>query len=284
MQPDTRSKRAWCQWHVTSPDSTVPWCSGKPMCGHRSSIANAAPSCQNTTTGSEPTLVSSWPFRCRSASVPACTSCSAILTPDAFRKALLAIMYRPDGIRQADSATRRKRGIVDRLKRADATVGRARARARAHRSGCAPAPRRARGERLRAAPHAAAGGAGPAADGVGAHRSRAELFPDRHDDLTVELLSAVRAALGEEGLDRVIDARAEKQRAAYLRGRPAARHVARARRRARARARRRGLRRRGRRRRPTATASSSSSTTARSARPRPCARGCAAPSSSCSRR
>ncbi|HEV7524443.1 MAG TPA: metalloregulator ArsR/SmtB family transcription factor [Acidimicrobiia bacterium] len=42
-----------------------------------------------------------------------------------------------------------------------------------------------------------------------------DLFPDRHDDLTVELISAVRTALGDDGLARVIDARAEKQRVAY---------------------------------------------------------------------
>src|SRR3954452_16236588 len=47
-----------------------------------------------------------------------------------------------------------------------------------------------------------------------------DLFPDRHDDLTVELISAVRTALGDEGLARVIDARAEKQRAAYERAMP----------------------------------------------------------------
>ena len=41
VQPETRSKRAWCQWQVTSPASTVPWCSGKPRCGQRSSIAYA---------------------------------------------------------------------------------------------------------------------------------------------------------------------------------------------------------------------------------------------------
>ena len=34
-----------------------------------------------------------------------------------------------------------------------------------------------------------------------------DLFPDRHDDLTVDLISAVRSALGDEGLQRVIDAR-----------------------------------------------------------------------------
>ncbi len=43
----------------------------------------------------------------------------------------------------------------------------------------------------------------------------AELFPDRHGDLTVELLDAVRAAVGDEGLDRVIDARAARQLDAY---------------------------------------------------------------------
>jgi predicted ArsR family transcriptional regulator len=47
-----------------------------------------------------------------------------------------------------------------------------------------------------------------------------DLFPDRHDDLTVELIAAVRTALGDEGLARVIDARAEKQRAAYERAVP----------------------------------------------------------------
>jgi predicted ArsR family transcriptional regulator len=47
-----------------------------------------------------------------------------------------------------------------------------------------------------------------------------DLFPDRHDDLTVELIAAVRTALGDEGLARVIDARAEKQRAAYERALP----------------------------------------------------------------
>jgi len=47
-----------------------------------------------------------------------------------------------------------------------------------------------------------------------------ELFPDRHDDLTVDLISAVRAALGDEGLQRVIDARTESQRAAYAKAVP----------------------------------------------------------------
>ena len=47
-----------------------------------------------------------------------------------------------------------------------------------------------------------------------------DLFPDRHDDLTVDLIAAVRSALGEQGLQRVIDARAETQRAAYVRAVP----------------------------------------------------------------
>jgi len=47
-----------------------------------------------------------------------------------------------------------------------------------------------------------------------------DLFPDRHDDLTVELISAVRTALGDKGLARVIEARGEVQRAAYERAVP----------------------------------------------------------------
>jgi predicted ArsR family transcriptional regulator len=47
-----------------------------------------------------------------------------------------------------------------------------------------------------------------------------DLFPDRHDDLTVELITAVRTALGDQGLARVIDARADVQRAAYERAVP----------------------------------------------------------------
>ena len=54
---------------------------------------------------------------------------------------------------------------------------RARGRARHDRSRRAPAPRRARRERPRRVAHAAGRGAGPAADGVGAHRSRAGSVP-----------------------------------------------------------------------------------------------------------
>jgi predicted ArsR family transcriptional regulator len=38
-----------------------------------------------------------------------------------------------------------------------------------------------------------------------------ELFPDRHDALTVDLIAGIRAALGEDGLQRVIEARTERQ-------------------------------------------------------------------------
>jgi predicted ArsR family transcriptional regulator len=40
-----------------------------------------------------------------------------------------------------------------------------------------------------------------------------ELFPDRHGDLTVELVAAIRAAFGEDGMDAVLAARAERQAA-----------------------------------------------------------------------
>jgi predicted ArsR family transcriptional regulator len=48
----------------------------------------------------------------------------------------------------------------------------------------------------------------------------ASLFPDRHGDLTVELLGSIRTALGEEGLSKVIDTRAKAQEAAYRRALP----------------------------------------------------------------
>lgn len=42
-----------------------------------------------------------------------------------------------------------------------------------------------------------------------------ELFPDRHSDLTVELIEAARAAFGEEGLDSLVAQRARRQVEAY---------------------------------------------------------------------
>jgi predicted ArsR family transcriptional regulator len=47
-----------------------------------------------------------------------------------------------------------------------------------------------------------------------------DLFPDRHDDLTVELIDAVRSALGDDGLDRVIEARYGVQLDVYRRAIP----------------------------------------------------------------
>ena len=43
----------------------------------------------------------------------------------------------------------------------------------------------------------------------------AERFPDTHADLTVELLAAMKDVFGEEGLERLIHARALKQRETY---------------------------------------------------------------------
>lgn len=43
----------------------------------------------------------------------------------------------------------------------------------------------------------------------------AELFPDRHADLTVDLIASIRESLGDEALQRVVDARAERQLATY---------------------------------------------------------------------
>jgi len=42
-----------------------------------------------------------------------------------------------------------------------------------------------------------------------------DLFPDRHADLTVELIDAIRSSVGEAGLDAVIATRSENQRSAY---------------------------------------------------------------------
>ncbi|MCU1398359.1 MAG: putative transcriptional regulator [Acidimicrobiales bacterium] len=42
-----------------------------------------------------------------------------------------------------------------------------------------------------------------------------ELFPDRHGELTVELLGSIRATLGDDALQQVIDRRAADQLAGY---------------------------------------------------------------------
>ncbi len=43
----------------------------------------------------------------------------------------------------------------------------------------------------------------------------AELFPDRHGELTVELIDAIRTTLGDEALDRVVQQRASRQLDSY---------------------------------------------------------------------
>jgi predicted ArsR family transcriptional regulator len=43
----------------------------------------------------------------------------------------------------------------------------------------------------------------------------AGMFPDRHVDLTVDLIASIRTELGDEALDRVIDSRAKRQAEQY---------------------------------------------------------------------
>ncbi len=45
--------------------------------------------------------------------------------------------------------------------------------------------------------------------------SAASLFADRHADLTVEIISSIRSTLGDEALERVVRARAERQQVQY---------------------------------------------------------------------
>lgn len=42
-----------------------------------------------------------------------------------------------------------------------------------------------------------------------------DLFPDRHADLTVSLIDSIRHALGDDGLDAVVEARTAQQRSDY---------------------------------------------------------------------
>lgn len=43
----------------------------------------------------------------------------------------------------------------------------------------------------------------------------AAMFPDRHVDLTVDLIDSIRVELGDEALDRVVEARARRQAQQY---------------------------------------------------------------------
>jgi predicted ArsR family transcriptional regulator len=47
-----------------------------------------------------------------------------------------------------------------------------------------------------------------------------DLFPDRHADLTVELIAAIRESVGEVGLERVVASRAARQLQTYRRALP----------------------------------------------------------------
>jgi predicted ArsR family transcriptional regulator len=113
-----------------------------------------------------------------------------------------------------------KRRIVERLKRADATAAEL-----ARALGMTEAGVRQHLDAL--AEHGLVSSSTRASEGRGRPPTvwtltdlAQDLFPDRHDDLTVDLITAVRAALGEDGLQKVIDARAETQRAAYERAIP----------------------------------------------------------------
>ena len=80
VDPDDRSNRAWCQWQVSRPSCTVPRCSGNPMCGQRSSIAQARPPSQKTTTGNSPAFPTRKPALRSSAADPTDTP---VTTPTA---------------------------------------------------------------------------------------------------------------------------------------------------------------------------------------------------------
>ena len=111
-----------------------------------------------------------------------------------------------------------------------------------------------------------------------------ELFPDRHADLTVELIGSIREALGDDGLDKVLEARAAGPARRLPQGTPRSGRHARARAGAPPgrRPQRRGLPGRGarrRRRQPPARRAPLPGVRGRRAP----ARACAAPSWSCSR-
>jgi predicted ArsR family transcriptional regulator len=48
-----------------------------------------------------------------------------------------------------------------------------------------------------------------------------DLFPDHHAELTVDLIAALRRTIGDDALDRVIEARGDEQVTAYKRAAPA---------------------------------------------------------------
>jgi predicted ArsR family transcriptional regulator len=118
--------------------------------------------------------------------------------------------------------TEAKRRIVDRLKRVDdataaelaSLLGLTGAAIRQHLEALA-----ANGL-VAARPRPARGRGRPASAWALTDLAR-ELFPDRHADLTVELIGSLRRALGPEGLDAVIAERSRAQTAAYRAALPA---------------------------------------------------------------
>ena len=152
-----------------------------------------------------------------------------------------------------------KRRIVDRLKRAESTPGELAAAL-----GLTEAAVRQHLDALATNGLVTAATRPPAGRGRPAHvwaltDLARDLFPDHHDDLTVDLLDAVRRALGEDGLAAVIDARRGDPARVVSPGAPETGDAARARRSVGARPNRGGLPRRGgrgRRRSPRARGTS----------------------------
>ncbi len=113
-----------------------------------------------------------------------------------------------------------KRRIVDRLKRSESTPGEL-----AGALGLTEAAVRQHLDALAANGLVTAATRPPAGRGRPAHvwaltELARDLFPDHHDDLTVDLLDAMRRALGDDGLDAVIEARAEHQLETYRKAMP----------------------------------------------------------------
>jgi predicted ArsR family transcriptional regulator len=109
-----------------------------------------------------------------------------------------------------------KRRLLERLKRVDAAT----AIELASDFGLTPTAVRQHLEDMARGGLVEAETAAPAGRGRPAQRWRltplaASLFPDRHADLTVSLLEAIRETLGEDGIAAVVSARTKSQLAAY---------------------------------------------------------------------
>jgi predicted ArsR family transcriptional regulator len=109
-----------------------------------------------------------------------------------------------------------KRRLLERLKRVDAAT----AIELASDFGLTPTAVRQHLEDMARAGLVEAETAAPVGRGRPAQRWKltplaASLFPDRHADLTVSLLEAIRETLGEPGIEAVVTARTKSQMAAY---------------------------------------------------------------------